>query len=271
MDHIGQGRKGQNGALREAPRWRNLRRNRGRRETSGMCWSLGVSAAMVGLGGAATAVTLRRGDRPAVPVTLGYFTVMEALQVWGYTVIDQCGSPANQTVTLLSVLHIVFQPLVINAFAMALVPRRVGAGMQALVFGLCAASSVLMLLQLYPFAWAGPCLPGSQLCAERLCTVSGEWHLAWDVPYNGLLLGMPWPDWVAGLGFPSYMVAVFGLPLLYGAWRLALFHLLAGPMLAGVLTGNPNEVPAIWCLFSILIILVALSPLVRRGMGLAPA
>jgi hypothetical protein len=234
-----------------------------------MCWTMGVSAAMVGLGGAATVVTARRGDPLAIPVTLGYFTLMEALQVAGYAVIDECTSPVNQSVTVLSVLHIVFQPLFINAFAMALVARPVAAGMKVLVFSLCAASSVLMLLQLYPFDWAGSCAPGSNLCAERLCTVSGDWHQAWDVPFNGLMipveaaLGLSW-------GFPSYILVTFLLPLLYGAWRLVLFHALAGPIAAGQLTTNPNEVPAIWCLFSIAIVLIALSPWIRRQMT-APA
>jgi hypothetical protein len=232
---------------------------------------MAVSVGMVAVGGAATAVTIRRRDTPAIPLTLGYFTVMEALQVWGYAVIDQCGLPANQTVTLLSVLHIVFQPFIINAFAMAIVGHRVGLPMKTLVFSLCAASSVLMLLQLYPFEWAGACIPGSQLCAERMCTVSGDWHQAWDVPYNGLLTGLPLPQFMAMWGFPSYILAAFALPLLYGAWRLVVFHALAGPILAGLLTSNPNEVPAIWCLFSIAIILIALSPAIRRGVTGAPA
>lgn len=228
-----------------------------------MCFSLAISAGMVGLGGAATVLTLRRGDAPVVPLTLSYFTVMEALQVAGYLVVDQCGNPANQTVTLLSVLHIVFQPLVINAFAISLVARRVPASMQILVYALCALSAVVMLLQIYPFGWAGACVPGATLCAERLCTVSGDWHIAWDVPYNGLLAWIDWPV-VGHWGFPTYMLTVFLLPLLYGAWRFVGFHLLAGPVLAGALTGNPNEVPAIWCLFSIGIVLISLSPSIRR-------
>lgn len=230
-----------------------------------MCWSMGVSAAMVAFGGAATVVAARRGETPVIPITLGYFTLMEALQVAGYAVIDQCGAPVNQSVTMLSVLHIVFQPFFINAFAMALVARPVGVAMRVVVFSLCAASSVLMLLQFYPFEWAGTCAPGSQLCAERLCTVSGDWHQAWDVPYNGLLvpleaaMGTTW-------GFPSYLLVGFVLPLIYGAWRLVVFHALAGPIAAGLLTSNPNEVPAIWCLFSIAIILIALSPWIRQKM-----
>jgi hypothetical protein len=120
-----------------------------------------------------------------------------------------------------------------------------------------------MLVQLYPFAWAGSCAPGSNLCAERLCTVSGDWHLAWDVPYNGLFNGVD--AWFGTrFGFPVYMLAVFVLPVIYGAWRFALFHLLAGPVLAGQLTSNPNEVPAIWCLSAIAITAAAFWPPLRR-------
>lgn len=234
-----------------------------------MCWSMAVSGAMVGLGGAATVVTLKRGDTPVIPFTLSYFTLMEALQFAGYMVIDQCASPANQTITLLSVLHIVFQPFVINAFAMALVARPVSLRMKTLVFGLCGLSAVVMILQLYPFEWAGSCMPGSNLCGAQMCTVSGDWHQAWDVPYNGLMV--PVEQWLGiRWGFPTYMLVAFLLPLIYGAWRLVVFHALAGPVAAGLLTSNPNEVPAIWCLFSLAIILIALSPMIRRRMQLAP-
>ena len=39
----------------------------------------------------------------------------------------------------------------------------------------------------------------------------------------------------------------------------------AGPLFPSVLTHNPNELPAVWCFFSIAILCVGLSPLVRRG------
>jgi hypothetical protein len=226
-----------------------------------MCWTPEVTAAMVGAGAIATAITLRKREVPIVPFTLAFFTLMEGLQLFGYTVIDQCGTPANETVTLLSILHIVFQPLVINAFAMALMSRPISLRMKTVVYGLCGLSSVVMLIQLYPFSWAGSCEDGAILCAKRLCTVTGDWHQAWDVPYNGLMTG--W-DRFTHWGFPTYMVAVFAVPLLYGAWRFVLMQALFGPVLAGALTSNPNEVPAIWCLFSIGLTLIALSPVIRR-------
>ena len=47
-----------------------------------MCFSMSVSVVMVGIGGAATALTIQRGDTPAVPLTLGYFTTKLHRQCW---------------------------------------------------------------------------------------------------------------------------------------------------------------------------------------------
>ncbi len=70
--------------------------------------------------------------------------------------------------------------------------------------------------------------------------------------------------------FPTYGIAVFIVPLAYGCWRFVLFHLLAGPVLAFQLTDNANEIPAIWCLFSIGIILIGLSPWLRGRFRVPP-
>lgn len=228
-----------------------------------MCWSATVSISMVGIGAVVTGVAVSRGQPRAIWLTLGYFTVMEALQAAGYAVVDQCGTASNQAITLLSYLHIVFQPFFINAFAMELVPGPVKARLRRGVYLCCAASSAVMLAQLYPFEWAGSCRPGAALCGAELCLASGEWHIAWNIPYSGLLL--PLED-ALGIhsSFPTYLLAAFVMPLAYGAWRLVIFHALAGPILANALTANPNEAPAVWCLFSIGILLIGMSPLIRR-------
>jgi hypothetical protein len=147
---------------------------------------------------------------------------MEALQASGYAVIDQCGAPSNQVITLLSYLHIVFQPFFINAFAMELVPGPVRERLRLGVYLCCAASSAVMLAQLYPFEWAGSCRLGAALCGTELCLVSGEWHIAWDIPYNGLLL--PLED-ALGIdsGFPTYLLVAFLLPLACGVRRAFLW------------------------------------------------
>lgn len=218
---------------------------------------------MVGVGTVATVLAFSRGQPKAIWIALGYFTGMEALQSAGYAVVDQCGTPTNQAITLLSFLHIAFQPFFINAFAMELVPAKVKVKLQTKVYLCCAASSAVMIAQLIPFDWAGTCLPGTPLCGERLCLVSGQWHIAWNIPYNGLLV--PLEDLIGvHAGFPTYMLVAFALPIAYGAWRFVAMHAVAGPIAAHILTDNPNEIPAVWCLFSIGILLLSLSPLIRQ-------
>lgn len=227
-----------------------------------MCWSENASIAMVGLGTVATVVTVRRGEPAAIPVTLAFFTAMEALQVSGYWVLDACETAANRNVTILSYLHIAFQPLFINAFAMATAPREISQTVRRRVLAVAALATILLLMRLIPFDQAIPCDPGSHLCGPAFCTVSGNWHIAWEMPLNDIWrsLGMPLSDL---LPFPAYMLSAFVLPLFYGAWRFALFHATVGPVLASLLTTDPNEMPAIWCLFSIGIVLVSLSPAIR--------
>lgn len=227
-----------------------------------MCWSEGASLAMVGLGAVATIVTIRRKDPVAVPATLCFFTAMEALQVAGYMVIDDCGSTTNQSVTLLSYLHIAFQPLFINAFGMAIAPVKVSARTRRMVFGFSFLATLLIILRLVPFEWSGQCQPGDALCGQAFCTISGTWHLGWEVPLNNMWGSVSAfiPEYTP---FPDYLFAVFVLPFFYGAWRFSVFHAVLGPMLAMTLTDNPNEMPAIWCLFSVGLVLLSLSPPIR--------
>jgi hypothetical protein len=218
---------------------------------------------MVGLGGVATALAVVRGYPKPISLTIGYFTIMEALQASGYAVVDQCGTFTNQSITLLSYLHIAFQPFFVNAFAMELVPAPVKARLRRSVYLCCAICSGVILVQLIPFEWAGSCRIGDALCGTELCLTSGQWHIAWSIPYSGLL--HPLEDAIGiHSGFPTYMIAAFVLPLAYGAWRFVVFHALAGPILAFWLTPNPNEAPAVWCLFSIGILLIGLTPAIRQ-------
>ncbi|MCR9150571.1 MAG: DUF5765 domain-containing protein [Rhodobacteraceae bacterium] len=229
-----------------------------------MCFGLAASWAMIGAGAAATVITLRRGEAPAIPATLAFFAGMEALQAAGYAVIDQCGNPANQAVTLASYLHIALQPLFINAFCMAIAPAPPSPGMRRAVWLCAGLASALLLARLLP--GFGACRPGEVLCGPAWCTVTGTWHLAWDMPLNGLWRPLAeltgWP-----MSFPDYMLGVFVLPLVYGAWRFVLMHAALGPVLATWLTDMPNEMPAVWCLFSIGLLAIGLSPAVRRAVA----
>jgi len=228
-----------------------------------MCWSMVASLAITGAGAVIASYGAYRGEPKAIWLTVAYFSAMEGLQAAGYAVVDRCEDPVNQAITVLSYAHIAFQPFFINAIALYFVPSAVARRLAMPVYALCAVWAAAMLLQLYPFEWAGSCRIGRPLCGPLPCTLSGEWHIAWQLPLNGLGNGLQGMSFV-GNGFPSYVLIGMVLPFLYGSWRFALFHVLFGPMLAQLLTSNPSEWPAIWCLFSIGLLLVSVELPLRR-------
>jgi hypothetical protein len=228
-----------------------------------MCWNGQASAVLATVGLGTTAYAAYKKEPVVLWTSLGYFSLMELLQAFTYSVIDQCSLPSNQVATLLGYLHIAFQPFFINAVALHFIPDEVRLKLQPSVYALCLVSTVVMIIQLYPFEWAGHCDPNSTLCGARMCSVRGNWHIAWEVPTNGLGNG------IGGSrmhGFPTYSIAVFLVPVLYGSWRCTLFQWLAGPLLAEQTTNNINEWPAVWCLLSIGLLTLTLKSPLRRLM-----
>lgn len=227
-----------------------------------MCWSGEASTVLAAVGIGTTVYAAARKEPTPLWAALGYFSLMEVLQAVTYLVIDDCSNPTNQIATYLGYLHIAFQPFFGNALFMHFIPDDIRRRIQGPVYVLCAVSALFMLIQLYPFDWAGGCADGRILCARQLCSVSGEWHIAWDVPYNAIgdiEFHLP----VLDAGFFTYTITMFILPILYGSWRVTLYHVLAGPLPAFLLTDNLNEFAAIWCLMSIAFLLIVVKTPLR--------
>lgn len=226
-----------------------------------MCWSGEASAVLALTGFAGTAYAAYRKEPFPLWIALGYFSLMELLQAFTYGVIDQCALPDNQIATMLGYLHIVFQPFFVNAFCLHFVPKEVAQKLYKPVFALCFVATLIMILQVFPFDWAGQCNPVRWLCSDKLCSVHGNWHIAWLVPLNGI------GNWFADNHWPpinAYSVVGFLLPILYGSWRMTLYHLALGPLLAMALTSNINEIPAVWCLLSIGLLLIVVKTPIRQ-------
>ncbi|MCX7338381.1 MAG: DUF5765 domain-containing protein [Alphaproteobacteria bacterium] len=231
-----------------------------------MCWSGEASTVLATIGFSACGYAAYRKEPAALWVCLGYFSLMEALQAYTYTVIGQCSLPSNQIATLLGYLHIAFQPFFVHLFSMHFIPDAVRRKIQGPVFCMCFATAIFMIIQLYPFDWAGTCTPGRPLCAQTLCSVHGNWHIAWDIPINGIwnsISDVPILGYLLRGGYP-YIVVCFLVPIIYGSWRFTLYHFLAGPFLAALLTNNQNEWPAVWCLLSIGMLLLVVDTPLRR-------
>lgn len=220
-----------------------------------MCWSFGTSAVLAVLGIFVTLFLALKKRSSLLWIPIFYFSLMEAIQALSYLNLNDCTVPMNQVLTLLGYIHITFQPFFVNMFTMYFIPKHVRTKIQGFVYAICFISAIFMLIKVYPFVWSQKCIPGVDvICGEKICSTGGNWHLAWDLPLNNF-------NWPLNSG---YTLAAFALPLLYGAWRVVIYHALLGPGLAYLTTTNPNEWPAVWCLFSIAYVLASLIKPIRN-------
>lgn len=226
-----------------------------------MCWSGPASAALAACGFVGCAVAIRRKEPAQLWGCLAFFSLMEVLQAFTYSVINSCMNPMNQIATLLGYLHIAIQPFFINAISMHFIPKDAAKRIIVPVYALCFVSLILMLLQIYPFHWAELTRAGSALCSDRLCSVSGNWHIAWEIPVNDFFNFKIFDFEIVWM---PYMFVAFLLPLIYGSWRFTIYHLVLGPILARITTDNPNEFPAVWCLLSIGFLLIVVETPIRK-------
>ncbi len=212
-----------------------------------MCWSPTASL-VFGVAGVAGAAYAEKQKKPhVVSVTMLYFSVMEFLQFFSYFSLDQCSLQSNSTLTLLSYLHIAFQPIFIAACMMSLSGKITAKG-RRVMYGVALFCTGLMLIRLIPLFPAALCPIGSTMCGRVLCTLRGNWHLAWSVPQY------VFP--VPGDLYLYHAVGSFAVPLWYREWKAPLMIFLSGPALAFLLTGgNPLEWPSVWCLSSSVLLL----------------
>src|SRR5271155_1123786 len=111
-----------------------------------MCWSGEASAALAAAGIGTTIWAAWKKEPMSLWIALGYFSLMELLQAFTYSVINQCDLPSNQIATLLGYLHITFQPFFINAVALYFIPEEVRKRIAIPVYMVCFAGAIFMLI-----------------------------------------------------------------------------------------------------------------------------
>jgi Family of unknown function (DUF5765) len=232
-----------------------------------MCWSGEASGVLAAAGLSTAAYVAWKGESKDLWIPLTYFALMELLQAVTYIYIDLCDNPSNQILTFLGYIHVAFQPFFVNMVAMYFIPQEIKEKISTVVYTICTASTILMLIKMYPFAWAGKCVIGTEgFCGPAVCSVHGAWHIAWQMPLNGLMSGPV--DWLFGyewgLHVFSYSIAAFYVPIVYGSWRFVGFHYLIGPLISDITTDDPNEYAAVWCLFSIALCVSVIKTPIRK-------
>jgi hypothetical protein len=220
-----------------------------------MCWSGEASTVLAGIGFATSGYAIYKKEPSALWVPLSYFSLMEALQAYTYLVIDDCNNVANQVATVLGYIHIAFQPFFGNMVGLYFIPESLRKKIEIPVYIVCFISAVVMISQLYPYQGLERCVPEGpiSLCGNTLCSFTGNWHIAWSVPFSTLYDVYSYP-----IGGVLYTIAMFILPFLYGSWRWNVYHIIMGPIVSILSTSNENERAAVWCLISIGLLLIVI-------------
>jgi len=221
-----------------------------------MCWSGPASAGMASIGFGGAIFAKLRNEGWMRWSTLAYFSTMELLQALTYSVIGVCAltntmeGKWNEVLTILSYLHICFQPIMANLFGLSfsVKPENMTKWLK-ITMPIILLSCILMVSRLFPSEFWGLCdYIHTPLCGLDTCSYHGEWHIAWRLALNGM---DEWNVFGYKINWLVYNLPVFLLPIFYGGWRWSLYHFVFGIMTAQMLTGNKDEFPAIWCLSNI--------------------
>ena len=218
-----------------------------------MCWSSEASFTLATIGFTGAAFAAYRKEPVFRWLPLAYFSGMETLQGFTYSWIGQCGNDFNHWLTILSYLHIAFQPFFVSMFSLSFLSSE-QRKKASWIWIACAITAVVMLsMFLFPSIPGNCSIEGQSLCGPSICSYHGNWHIAWMLKLSNL-----------DPHYFSYWITVFILPFLFKGWRFTLYHLFLGPLLAFALTTDKNEQPAIWCLLSIAFLLATHVPVLNK-------
>jgi len=176
---------------------------------------------------------------------MAYFALMETLQAVQYSFINLCDNPINKALTLVGFFHLAFQPFFVNYYVSEFMTKG-NKRYVPLMLTLSLFAGVLMSNRMWKSPGDIPCSIGIEpLCGVSTCTFRGSVHLAWQMPMQHADQDYFTPGFQ--LHFFMFYMPMFAL----GMWKFTLFLLVSGPFLGRALTNHQDEIPAIWCFFSI--------------------
>lgn len=250
-----------------------------------------MSAAFSVLGLAFILWVYKSNENSNILLGVGWFVLMEMLQVVQYLYIatdidpanptleqmensQMCQSSANQFLTFLGLIHIAFQPMfsayLSNAFVRSDANKHVFTFVTRIQFwgGIWLISRSLLTYidpRHFEFFWGfnnGNTFDASAwshstsvewLSGPALCCYKGFHHLAWSIPM------LPTSYYVPSMSVHMMLMFLPFFTLDHGSFgknignRIAgVLLFLTGPVLADWITPNRHESASIWCFFSIL-------------------
>tara|TARA_B100000401_G_scaffold390109_1_gene296163 strand:+ start:609 stop:1268 length:660 start_codon:yes stop_codon:yes gene_type:complete len=218
-----------------------------------MCFSEEMSRNLTLMGTIVTYILYKQGKSWTVYMPVFYFTIMEFLQYLSYQALEEKkqNKKWKKLLTIIIFIHIALQPLMTNIWYSNYIPKNMTDSMN-LILKLCVVVAFFMLLRLHEFVEVNDkyrCPETEPMCAKKTMIKQGIKHMKY-------LFRMRAPNHVV----PSVFIHFFFIfiPVLFlkinPLYYLSIFLGYALTMIIGF----GNEIPAIWCTFSVPTMLISL-------------
>lgn len=185
-----------------------------------------------------------------------FLAIKEWIQYESYKVLDTCNKK-NQWLTVLSWVHISWQPFFINLFFSYFTPSKWRE--YKLVLILCAIYAICNIVRIKELRIGGiktRCAPSEKkaVCQPKTCSYPGVYHLAYGFELESADTSLLVPS------FFTYVLLSFGPVFVLGPRLLGFLHALVA-IIAMIITHKgtrDGEFAAIWCLNSFWLAVVGL-------------
>ena len=210
-----------------------------------MCFNIISSSVMAIIGIIATVYSYLRLNN-LVAFGIFYFTLMEIIHIFGYTVINNCDNILNKSLAYLNYIHISFQPFIFTLFVYGLLRFHNLTNVKfenfKIVLGLSLVASLFMFSRLFGNKTNFDC----NLCSKKACVSSGKHHLKIATPLRTT------PEYFSPNLFVHFLF--FFIPALflgkYGIF-MSIFIFATFVALVKGLKVQAIEGATIWCLASV--------------------
>lgn len=179
-------------------------------------------------------------------VTVVFLAIKEWLQLMLYGQLEKEGASTNRALTVLSWIHISFQPLVVNLFISAFSKKPQLYDVPLMLCLIFAVANMVRLKDLGVVSEAAMCSEerAMNVCRPQTLSEPGKLHLA----YGMALISADVYSFVPTMF--TYYLLMFGPAYIIGDWQIASIHAVVAGASALAAPGNAGEAGAMWCLNS---------------------
>lgn len=170
--------------------------------------------------------------------TVSLFLAIKELIQLGLLFENSC-TIVNKYLTQLSWIHISFQPFFVNLLIQTFSTKDYNVPLAlSLIF---AIANILKLKDIYSYS-EDKCNNGI-MCKEKTCSYDGKYHVAYGFNLNTSDYYTVVPSWF------SYFLLMFAPALILGDYLIISIHMLI-LLISNLISNDPGEVAAMWCLNS---------------------